>query len=127
MGLKSTLHNFKEKNKGQKWLPAFAAIHTFLYMPNDTTHSGTHIKVADDLKRTMNTVILALIPCLIFGMFNAGYQHYLALGDIEAANGFFGATFWTWDNLSHWSLESIAFSGCFLRCWIRYRIYFCNN
>jgi Na+-transporting NADH:ubiquinone oxidoreductase subunit B len=99
MGLKSTLHNFKEKNKDKKWLPAFAAFHTFLYTPNDTTHSGSHIRVADDLKRTMNTVILALIPCLIFGMFNAGYQHYLALGDIEAANGFFGATFWTWDNL----------------------------
>ncbi len=99
MGLKDTLHKFKEKNKDKKWLPAFAAFHTFLYTPNETTHSGAHIRVADDLKRTMNTVILALIPCLIFGMFNAGYQHYLALGDIEAANGFFGATFWTWDNL----------------------------
>ena len=99
MGLKEKLHSFKEKNKNKKWLPAFSALHTFLYMPNDTTHGGTHIKVADDLKRTMNTVILALIPCLIFGMFNAGYQHYLALGEIESANGFLGASFWTIDNL----------------------------
>ena len=99
MGLKNTLHNIKEKGKGKKWLPAFSAIHTFLYLPNDTTHGGTHIKAADDLKRTMNTVILALIPCLIFGMFNAGYQHYLALGDIERAAGFFSETFWSWDNL----------------------------
>jgi len=99
MGLKKTLHNFKEKNKGKKWLPAFSAIHTFLYLPNDTTHGGTHIKAADDLKRTMNTVILALIPCLIFGMFNAGYQHHLALGDIDKVTSFFSGTFWSWDNL----------------------------
>jgi len=99
MGLKSILHNFKEKNKDKKWIPAFAAIHTFLYLPNDTTHGGTHIKVADDLKRTINTVILALIPCLFFGMFNAGYQHHLALGDIDKAVGFFSESFWAWDNL----------------------------
>lgn len=80
MGLKSTLHNYKEKYKGTKMAPAFNAIHTFLYLPNDTTHNGTHIKVADDLKRTMNIVIMAMIPCLIFGMFNAGYQHYAAFG-----------------------------------------------
>lgn len=99
MGLKEKLHSFKEKNKNKKWIPAFNAIHTFLYLPNETTHNGTHIKVADDLKRTMNTVIMALVPCLIFGMFNAGYQHYLALGEIESANGFLGASFWTLDNL----------------------------
>ncbi|WP_223032866.1 NADH:ubiquinone reductase (Na(+)-transporting) subunit B [Hanstruepera marina] len=80
MGLKSTLHNLKEKYKGTKMAPAFNAIHTFLYLPNETTHNGTHIKVADDLKRTMNTVIMAMVPCLIFGMFNAGYQHYAAFG-----------------------------------------------
>jgi Na+-transporting NADH:ubiquinone oxidoreductase subunit B len=81
--------------------PAFNALHTFLYLPNEVTHGGTHIKAADDLKRTMNTVILSLVPCLIFGMFNAGYQHYRA---IEIANGIvrevslFG-NFITWDNL----------------------------
>lgn len=98
MGLKQNLHNFKEKNKDKKWLPAFNALFTFLYMPNETTENGTHIKAADDLKRTMNTVIMALIPCLIFGMFNAGYQHYLAQGLIESADGFLGASFWTLDN-----------------------------
>jgi Na+-transporting NADH:ubiquinone oxidoreductase subunit B len=99
MGLKSNLHNLKEKYKGTKMAPAFNAIHTFLYLPNETTHNGTHIKVADDLKRTMNIVIMALVPCLIFGMFNAGYQHHLALGEIEKASGFLGASFWTFDNL----------------------------
>ena len=101
MSLKSTLHNLKEKYKGQKMAPAFNALHTFLYLPNEVTQGGTHIKVADDLKRTMNTVILSLVPCLIFGMFNAGYQHYRA---IDIANGIvrevslFG-NFITWDNL----------------------------
>ena len=80
MSLKTTLHNLKEKYKGTKMAPAFNALHTFLYLPNETTHGGTHIKAADDLKRTMNTVIMALIPCLIFGMFNTGYQHFLATG-----------------------------------------------
>src|SRR5690606_19255431 len=80
MGLKNTLHNLKEKYKGTKMAPAFNALHTFLYLPNETTRNGTHIKVADDLKRTMNTVIMAMIPCLIFGMFNAGFQHFVALG-----------------------------------------------
>ncbi len=97
MGLKSKLHDIKENFKGKKMAPAFNALHTFLYTPNDTTHGGTHIKVVDDLKRTMNTVIMALVPCLLFGMFNAGYQHYAAI------NGFpedfsVWEHFLTWDN-----------------------------
>jgi|TARA_B110000037_G_scaffold15221_1_gene15887 Na+-transporting NADH:ubiquinone oxidoreductase subunit B len=99
MSLKNKLHTIKEKYKGTKMAPAFNALHTFLYLPNETTHNGTHIKAADDLKRTMNTVIMAMVPCLIFGMFNAGYQHHLALGTIESAQGFLGESFWTWSNL----------------------------
>ena len=99
MALKETLHQLKEKYKGTKMAPAFNAIHTFLYLPNETTHGGTHIKAADDLKRTMNTVIMALVPCLIFGMFNAGYQHHLATGTISAAESFIDPVFWSWDNL----------------------------
>ncbi|MGY8908625.1 MAG: RnfABCDGE type electron transport complex subunit D, partial [Flavobacteriales bacterium] len=100
MSLKQNLHNLKEKYKGTKMAPAFNAIHTFLYLPNEVTHGGTHIKAADDLKRTMNIVIMALIPCLLFGIFNAGYQHYAA---IDAAKGvireasLFG-NFINWDN-----------------------------
>ena len=75
MSIKSKLHVIKEKFKGKTMAPAFNAFHTFLFTPNDVTTSGTHIKVADDLKRTMNTVIMSLVPCLIFGIFNAGYQH----------------------------------------------------
>ena len=97
MSLKQNLHNLKEKYKGTKMAPAFNAIHTFLYMPNDVTHGGTHIKAADDLKRTMNMVILSLIPCLIFGMFNAGYQHYAAI-DPSLRTAVL-ANFFTFDNL----------------------------
>jgi len=101
MGLKQKLHRLKEKYKGTKMAPAFNALHTFLYLPNETTHGGTHVKAADDLKRTMNIVIMALVPCLIFGMFNAGYQHYLALGEINAVSGgFFSSEFWTMSNFS---------------------------
>ena len=100
MGLKSNLHNLKEKYKGTKMAPAFNAIHTFLYLPNETTHNGTHIKAADDLKRTMNTVIMAMVPCLIFGMFNAGYQHNVAFGTGSViSGGLFSAEFWSLDNL----------------------------
>ncbi|MEZ7893697.1 MAG: RnfABCDGE type electron transport complex subunit D, partial [Polaribacter sp.] len=98
MSLKRNLHNLKEKYKGTKMAPAFNAIHTFLYLPNEVTHAGgTHIKAADDLKRTMNIVIMALIPCLLFGMFNAGYQHYAAIDNSLRADVL--ANFFTFDNL----------------------------
>lgn len=106
MGLKSKMHNLKKKYEGTKMAPLFNGFHTFLYLPNETTHGGTHIKAADDLKRTMNIVIMALVPCLIFGMFNAGYQHYLALGEIQAVSGgFFSSEFWTLANLGVGALK----------------------
>tara|TARA_B100001093_G_scaffold12765_1_gene11878 strand:- start:127 stop:1338 length:1212 start_codon:yes stop_codon:yes gene_type:complete len=107
MFIKSKLHDIKESFKGKKMAPAFNAFHTFLFTPNDITDSGTHVKVADDLKRTMNTVIMSLVPCLIFGIFNAGYQHNIA---IDAANGIstqaslFG-NFLTFDNLMIGSIK----------------------
>lgn len=102
MGLKQKLHTLKQKFEGTKMAPAFNALHTFLYLPNETTHSGSHIRVADDLKRTMNMVIMALIPCLIFGIFNTGYQHFAA---IDAVNGIIREpslfeNFLTWENFS---------------------------
>lgn len=100
MSLKSKLHTLKEKYRGTKWETTFNALHTFLYTPNEVTHGGTHIKAADDLKRTMNTVIMALIPCLIFGIFNAGYQHYVATGELSHVVGlsFFSSDFWSLQN-----------------------------
>ncbi len=107
MSIKSTLHEIKETFKGKKMAPAFNAFHTFLYTPNEVTSSGTHVKVADDLKRTMNTVIMSLVPCLIFGIFNAGYQYNLA---IDAANGIYTqaslfGNFLTFENLMIGSMK----------------------
>ena len=98
MSLKTKLHQLKEQYKGKKMAPAFNAIHTFLYLPNEITHSGSHVRGADDLKRTMNTVIMALVPCLFFGMFNAGYQHYSAINGFPAEFSLF-EHFLTLDNL----------------------------
>ena len=109
MGLKQKLDSIKEQYKGKKMAPAFNALHTFLYTPNEVTHNGSHIRAADDLKRTMNTVIMALLPVLVWGIFNAGYQHYAA---IDAANGIvrtpdlFG-NFFTWENFSLGALTVI--------------------
>ncbi len=101
MGMKQKLDTLKKKYEGTKMQTTFAAFHTFLYAPNETTSSGSHIRVVDDLKRTMNMVVLAMVPVLIFGIFNTGYQHFLALGEIEkASNGFFSATFWSWQNFT---------------------------
>lgn len=100
MGLKQNLHTLKMKYKGTKMAPAFNAIHTFLYLPNETTHNGTHIKAADDLKRTMNMVIMSLAPCLLFGIFNAGYQYNVQTGDVTKALSFFSTEFWNFSNFS---------------------------
>lgn len=77
--------------------PAFNAFHTFLFTPDETTHNGSHVRAADDLKRTMNTVIMALVPVLVFSMFNAGYQHYSAINGFPQ-NFSLMDDFLTWDN-----------------------------
>lgn len=97
MSLKSKLHDTKLKFKGKKMAPAFNALHTFLYTPNETTHSGSHVRVVDDLKRTMNTVIMALIPVLLFSFFNTGYQHYAAVNGFPSDFSLL-EHFLTWDN-----------------------------
>ena len=72
--------HFKEGGKYEKYHPAFDALSTFLFVPGHTTENGVHIRDAMDLKRTMFTVVIAMIPTLLFGMWNVGYQHYLAYG-----------------------------------------------
>ena len=75
---------FEPGNKLEKYRPAINALDTFLFVPDHTTKKGAHIRDAVDLKRTMIIVVLALIPALIFGMWNAGYQHYIQLGENPA-------------------------------------------
>ena len=67
----------------------FEGFETFLYVPSTTSRSGVHIHDSIDTKRTMSVVILALMPALLFGMYNVGYQHYLAIGQLSAVG------FWT--------------------------------
>jgi len=73
---------------------AFGAIETFLFVPNHTTKQGTHIRDYVDLKRTMSVVIISLIPALLFGMYNVGYQHYIATGQPLSFWPVFGFGFW---------------------------------
>ncbi|HRE74431.1 MAG TPA: RnfABCDGE type electron transport complex subunit D, partial [Flavobacteriales bacterium] len=72
--------SFKKGGKFEKLHPLYDGFATFAFTPNHATHSGAHIRDSIDLKRTMMTVIIALIPCLVFGMWNVGYWHYSALG-----------------------------------------------
>jgi Na+-transporting NADH:ubiquinone oxidoreductase subunit B len=82
------LHNLVEKvkphfDKGgklEKFHRTFEAFETFLFTPGNVTYTGSHIRDAMDMKRTMVFVIIALIPTLLFGMWNVGYQHYKAIG-----------------------------------------------
>ena len=71
---------FEKGGKLEKFYPAFDAFETFLFVPNHTTKSGAHIRDAVDLKRTMVTVIIALIPALIYGIYNTGYQYFIQSG-----------------------------------------------
>jgi Na+-transporting NADH:ubiquinone oxidoreductase subunit B len=68
-------------------LHAFRSVYdgfdTFLFTPGETSRSGVHIHDSMDSKRTMIIVIVALLPCLIFGMYNTGYQHWLSAGATE--------------------------------------------
>ncbi len=65
---------FKPGGKYQKLYPLYDMVDTFLYTPNQTTKEGPHIHDAIDLKRSMFFVVLAMIPALLFGIFNVGYQ-----------------------------------------------------
>lgn len=71
---------FEKGQKLEKFAPAFSAFDTFLFVPNHTTKKGAHIRDAVDLKRTMVTVIIALLPALLYGIYNTGYQNYIQTG-----------------------------------------------
>ena len=72
--------NFEEGGKYGMFRSVFDGFETFMFTPNTTSKSGVHIHDGIDSKRTMIVVIVALVPALLFGMFNTGYQHNLATG-----------------------------------------------
>jgi Na+-transporting NADH:ubiquinone oxidoreductase subunit B len=76
--------------------PLHNALETMMFVPDHNAHSGAHVRDAIDLKRTMVTVIFALVPALIFGIFNGGYQHFKAIDELANASGW--AQFFTMDN-----------------------------
>jgi len=82
---KNILHavkpHFEKGGKLEKMYPAYDAFETFLFVPDHTTHAGSHIRDAIDLKRTMITVLVALMPALFFGMWNIGQLHFNAIGE----------------------------------------------
>ena len=70
--------------KYSKLQSVFEGFESFLFTPNTTSASGVSIHDSNDTKRTMTVVIVSLIPCLLFGIYNIGYQHYLAIGNASA-------------------------------------------
>ena len=77
--LESVKPLFVKGGKLEKMYPAYDAFETFLFVPDHTTKSGSHIRDAVDLKRTMAFVVLSLIPCIIFGMWNICDQYFNAI------------------------------------------------
>ena len=82
--------DFEKGGKFEKLHSVFDGFETFLFVPNTTSKRGTHIHDAVDSKRTMIMVVLALVPALLFGMYNVGYQHFMAIGQDAG----FWAIFW---------------------------------
>ena len=78
--------NFEEGGKLYCFHSFFDAMETFFYVPNKVTVNGAHVRDAVDMKRNMIYVLIALIPCFLFGTWNIGYQHFLSLAQ--------EATFW---------------------------------
>ena len=75
----------------------FDAFETFLFVPNTVTKKGSHVRDCVDLKRVMIMVVLALVPAMLFGIWNTGYQHKLA----------FGLTDWTFWNVVLYGLVKV--------------------
>lgn len=106
--LEDIFHNVKAPfEKGAKYekygnvLVAIDAFETFLFTPKEVTAKGVHIKDGIDLKRTMSTVIMAMVPCLLFGIYNAGFQHFRAQGILDAP-------FWEMVAMGAWKVLPIV-------------------
>ena len=72
--------NFEEGGKFHAFQSVFDGFETFLFVPNKTAKTGTHIHDAIDSKRIMSIVVISLVPALLFGMYNVGYQHFTHTG-----------------------------------------------
>jgi hypothetical protein len=123
--LEDIFHNVKAPfEKGGKYekygnvLVAIDAFETFLFTPKEVTAKGVHIKDGIDLKRTMSTVIMAMVPCLLFGIYNAGFQHFRAQGILDAP-------FWEMVAMGAWKV--LTNRSRVLCRWSGNRIRFCDE
>ncbi len=80
--------NFEPEGKLHAFRSIFDGFETFLYVPNTTAKTGVNIHDAIDSKRIMSMVVIALMPAMLFGMYNIGYQNYLAAGTLATASFF---------------------------------------
>ena len=80
--------HFEKDGKLHALQSVFDGFETFLFVPNATAKSGAHIHDAIDSKRIMSMVVIALMPAMLFGMYNVGYQNYLAAGTLTSASFF---------------------------------------
>jgi Na+-transporting NADH:ubiquinone oxidoreductase subunit B len=78
--------SFEEGGKLHAFRSVFDGFETFALVPNDTSKSGVNIHDAIDSKRIMSMVVIALMPAMLFGMYNVGYQNYLAAGTLATAS-----------------------------------------
>ena len=85
--------NFEKDGKLHAFHSLFDGFETFLYVPNSTSKNGVHIHDAIDSKRIMSMVVLALMPALLFGMYNVGYQNAMAANALDTT-GFFEMFFY---------------------------------
>jgi Na+-transporting NADH:ubiquinone oxidoreductase subunit B len=72
---------FEKGGKFEKLQSSFDAFETFLYVPDKVTFKGSHIRDSLDMKRTMIVVVIALLPAMLFGMWNVGFHHFRSLGE----------------------------------------------
>ncbi len=82
--------NFEPEGKLHAFRSFFEGMETFMLVPNTTSKSGVSVHDAIDSKRIMSFVVIALIPALLFGMYNVGYQHYLAIHEEAGFWAMFG-------------------------------------
>lgn len=90
MSLKKYLNkikpHFEEGGKLHAFWSVYEGFESFLYVPNTTAKTGAHIHDAIDSKRIMSLVVIALLPALLFGMYNIGYQNFSAAGELANAS-----------------------------------------
>ncbi len=108
---------FHKGGKLEKLYPLYEATDTFLYTPKDVTQASSHVRDAIDLKRMMITVVIALLPCVLFAMYNTGFQANNAIAHGASALA----------NWQTWLYTTLGFGfdpGSILACMIHGAIYF---